>query len=128
MRWSAQRARERITLCADSFLSNLRTPPSVLASQAAVTIAEANASTELHRLATDFAHVKVLTVANLAQLALSGTSLYERGVLSHHTARQIEAMGLHSIGGSWCCKPARDAGPNNYHFRLRILPEHPSTD
>ena len=112
-----------------SFLSNLRLPSTVLASQATTAIDTTQPRrSELTRLKTDYADVKVLRVNNLHELlssAASGQDLYSLGVLDHSVARRLEHGGLHSVGGSWCCAPLvdKDAGmPNNHHFSLQVLP------
>jgi len=107
-----------------SLLSNLRTPSEVLSSRASVALDTARASTELARLRGGaYAPIKVLTISNLAQLLLAtGKDLYELGVLNTTHAQQLEHEGLHSVTGSWCCKPAGDPGPNDHLFRLPLLP------
>jgi len=107
-----------------SLLSNLRTPSEVLSSRASVALDTARASTELSRLRGGaYAPIKVLTISNLAQLLLAtGKDLYELGVLNTTHAQQLEHEGLHSVTGSWCCKPAGDPGPNDHLFRLPLLP------
>mmetsp|Transcript_12700 Transcript_12700/g.32437 ORF Transcript_12700/g.32437 Transcript_12700/m.32437 type:complete len:620 (-) Transcript_12700:214-2073(-) len=109
-----------------SLLSNLRTPTSVLNSQASTALKLGStrvANGELRRLATEFAGIKVLTISNLADaLITTGKDLYDLGVLNDHVKQQLELEGLHSVGGSWCCKPQRDPGPNNHGFRLPLLP------
>ena len=103
-----------------SFLSNLRVPATVLASQTA-TVLNNNGNGELQRLTSDFAGVKILTISNLAALATSGTDLYAMQVLSAQTARQLEHSGFHSITGNWCCAALGDA-PQHASFRLPLLP------
>lgn len=112
-----------------SFLSNLRTPAAVLGSQASTSLDVGHAKAELPRLAREFADAKVLTIDNLASTLIeTGSDLYALGVLSEQTAKQLEGEGFHTVGGSWCCKPANDPGPTSHAFRLPLLPaQHAAT-
>ena len=77
-------------------------------------------ATMIARLRSEYADVKLLTIAGLPSL----DSLYARRVLSRHVAQRLERQ-FHSVGGGWCCAPKEDVDrgmPTSHHFRLPLLP------
>lgn len=107
-----------------SFLSNQRVAAAVLASQASTSLERSNAAGELARIAKEYSDVKVLTVSNLAAIALesrsSQSSMYRLGFLHDQHRKRLEHAGFHTLTGSWCCAPLNDPGPQHHTFRLRI--------